>query len=393
MKCTSTFIFLVIFMIGRSALGQDVFSPFYVVIGGFKQEENAQRYCVYADEQNLPAVYAYNKERQIYYVYVRATQNKEVAYDILKKLKQSSVFKDSWVFNGSLSGDNGIIARNSPPKAEPKADPQPEVVIAEPVVEKPDETSSVSTPVEETPPSEMPKPVGKPFYFKLVNGQTGDEVKGIIRLQENERATHFRGFKGNERVYVPAPVNRSGKWIVVGQALGFRLSKKSLVYAKADQLAGASVGDDQEVIIPLELDPVRKGDYIEMEGVKFFHNAALLTPGSEMELDQLVALMNDNPGYQVRLHGHTNGAEDRDAVTIGTSTDFFNPNVSNQKVHVSAKDLSLMRAELVKAYLVSKGIEGSRITTKGEGGKQMIFDPRGTLAGLNDRVEVEIRKH
>jgi len=78
---------------------------------------------------------------------------------------------------------------------------------------------------------------------------------------------------------------------------------------------------------------------------------------------------------------------------LGASQDLFNPSVDNEKRHVSAKELALLRAEIVKTYLVRKGIDASRISTKGEGGTQMIYDPRGTLAGLNDRVEVEIRKH
>lgn len=391
MRVKFTFIFSILFIISLSVFGQDIFSPFYVVIGGFRQEENAKRFCNYAEEQNLPAVYAFNEERQIYYVYVRATQTREVAFDILKSLKESTVFRDAWVFNGQLAG--GVIAKRPPVEKRPEPEPQREV-IPDPVVEKPDDAPSGSVPVEEPTTSvATPKPVGKPFFFKLVNGETGDPVKGLVRLQERERAQQFRGFNSNEKVYVPAPSNKSGKWIVVGQALGYRMSKKSVPYNKPDHVPGASIGPEEEVIIPLELDRVKRGDYIEMEGVKFFHNAALLTPGSERELDELVAMMEENPDYQVRLHGHTNNNDDRDVVTIGKSTDFFNPNVVNEKVHVSAKELSLLRAELVKAYLVSKGIDASRITTKGEGGKQMIFDPKGTLAGLNDRVEVEIRKH
>ena len=392
MKSKVTLICVVLVATILSAYGQDALSPYYVVIGGFKQEENAQRFCTIAEEQNLPAVYAYNEARQIYYVYVRATQTREVAEEILKRLRETTVFRDAWVFNGMLSGTN--LAKGTPPPVQKTPEPEPEPVTPEPVVETPDDGSSASVPVKETPPpAETPKPVGRPFVFRLVNGETGDPVNGLVRLQESERATQFRGFNGNEKVYVPPPSNRSGKWIIVGQALGFRASKKSLSYAKPDQVQGASVGPEDEVIIPLELDRVRKGDYIEMEGVKFFHNAALLTPGSERELDELVDMMEANPDYQVRLHGHTNGDGDRDIVSIGSSTDFFNPDVSNEKSHVSAKELALRRAELVKTYLVSKGIDATRITTKGEGGKQMIFDPRGTLAGLNDRVEVEIRKH
>lgn len=375
-----------------SVSAQDVFSPFYVVIGGFKVEENAQRFCTYAHEQNLPAVYAYNEERQTYYVYVRATQTRDVATDILKSIKESTVFRDAWVFNGVLSGSN--LAKATPPPAQRpvKSEPDPEPVI--PDIQNVEQTSSASVASEEPPaPVATPKPVGKPFVFRLVNAQTGEPVNGYVRLIESERSTQYRGFNGNEKVYVPAPANRTGKWILTGGALGYRMSKKSLPYDAADEVDGASVGPEDEVIIPLELKPVKKGDYIEMEGVKFYNNAALLTPGSERELDQLVAMMQENPDYEVRLHGHTNGDQDRDIVSMGNSTDFFTPHVSNAKSHSSAKELSLLRAELVKAYLVSKGIEADRITTKGEGGKQMIFDPRGTLAGLNDRVEVEIRKH
>ncbi|MEX1239270.1 MAG: OmpA family protein [Cyclobacteriaceae bacterium] len=392
MRVKFAFVFSVLITLSISVFGQDIFSPFYVVIGGFKQEDNAKRFCDYAEEQNLPAVYAFNEERQIYYVYVRATQTREVADDILKSLKESTVFRDAWVFSGQLAG-GAIAKRPAPVEKRPEPEPQTEE-IPDPVVERRVDTSSGSVAVVETvTPVVTPKPVGKPFFFKLVNGETGDPVDGLVRLQESERAQQFRGFKSNEKVYVPAPSNRSGKWIVMGQALGYRTSKKSVAYNKPDLVQGASVGPDEEVIIPLELDRVKRGDYIEMEGVKFFNNAALLTPGSERELDELVTMMEENPDYQVRLHGHTNGDDNRDVVTIGKSTDFFNPNVANEKVHLSAKDLSLLRAELVKAYLVSKGIDASRITAKGEGGKQMIVDPRGTLAGLNDRVEVEIRKH
>jgi len=394
MKTTFRLILLVMIWMSQSAVAQDIFSPYYVVIGGFSSEENAQKYCTYAHEQNLPAVYAFNEERGIFYVYVRATQTKEIASDILKNLRTNTVFRDAWIFNGLLSGSE-LIAKRPAPVVEKTPPAELDEIIPEPMEAEPEETSSGSVPgeVEPQPEVETPKPVGKPFVFKLSNKETGSSVNGLVRLQESDRALQFRGFNGNETVYVPAPSNRAGKWFVVCHVLGFRPFKKPVVYAKAAEFNGASVGSDDEVVIPLELDRVRRGDYIEMEGVKFFNNTALFTPGSERELDELLAMMQENPDYHVRLHGHTNGNQSRDIVSLGKSTDYFNPTIENAKSHGSAKELSLLRAELVKAYLISKGIDASRITTKGEGGKQMIVDSRGTLAGLNDRVEVEIRKH
>jgi OOP family OmpA-OmpF porin len=53
--------------------------------------------------------------------------------------------------------------------------------------------------------------------------------------------------------------------------------------------------------------------------------------------------------------------------------------------------LSVRRAEAVKAYLVSKGIEPNRIYTEGKGLTQPIADNR-TAAGRakNRRVEIEV---
>lgn len=402
MKVAFRIILLAAVLACQSALGQDVFSPYYVVIGGFKSEANAQQFCTYAHEQNLPAVYAYNEDRGIYYVYVRATQTKDVADDIVTRVRQNTVFRDAWVFNGVLSG-NKMIAKTPPPvqpaperiKVQPDVTPEPVVIAEEPAVSATPVEESVE-PNAETPAPEAkaatPAPVGKPFVFRLLNEETGTVVNGLVRLQESEKARQFRGFNGNEKVYVPAPANRSGKWVVLCHVLGYRQSKMSVNYDEPSA-DGATVGEGNETVIPIALKRVRRGDYVEMENVKFYNNAALFTPGSERELDELVAMMEENPDYQIRLHGHTNGDDARDIVSIGTSTDMFNPHNANAKARSSARELSLLRAELVKMYLVSKGIDAARITTKGEGGKQMIFDPKGTLAGLNDRVEVEIRKH
>jgi outer membrane protein OmpA-like peptidoglycan-associated protein len=384
--------FLISFLfLSSTALAQDIFSPFYVVIGGFEQEENARKFCDYAMGENLPAVYAFNEERKIFYVYVRATQTKEVALEILKTIRENSIFKDAWVFNGNLSGSN-LTARKARPEERPPLT-KPVQETPQPVIPEEKETASVSVPGETTSPVEAPKPVGKAFVFKLTNSATGSSLDGLVRLQESDRSLQFRGYNGNEKVYVAPPANRSGKWYVVCQVVGFKQFKKAINYSDAQDAKGASIGPDQEIVIPIQMERVRKGDYIEMDGVKFFNNAALLTPGSERELDELYAMMEENQGYHIRLHGHTNGNEPRDIVSLGDSKNFFGPDVANAKTHGTAKDLSLMRADLVKAYLVNKGIDGSRISVKGEGGTQMIFESGGTLAGMNDRVEVEITKY
>ncbi|HWW71839.1 MAG TPA: OmpA family protein, partial [Duganella sp.] len=70
-------------------------------------------------------------------------------------------------------------------------------------------------------------------------------------------------------------------------------------------------------------------------------------------------------------------------VTVG-HTDSVGSNEYNQK-------LSLRRAEAVKAYLVSKGLEASRVYTEGKGETQPLAD-NATAEGRakNRRVTVEV---
>ncbi len=65
-------------------------------------------------------------------------------------------------------------------------------------------------------------------------------------------------------------------------------------------------------------------------------------------------------------------------------TDSVGSDVYNQK-------LSVKRAEAVKAYLVSKGIEKNRVYTEGKGEKQPVADNK-TKEGKakNRRVEIEV---
>jgi len=71
------------------------------------------------------------------------------------------------------------------------------------------------------------------------------------------------------------------------------------------------------------------------------------------------------------------------AIAVG-HTDSVGTDAYNQK-------LSIRRAEAVKAYMVSKGIEVNRVYTEGKGEKQPVADNK-TAAGRaqNRRVEIEV---
>ncbi len=83
------------------------------------------------------------------------------------------------------------------------------------------------------------------------------------------------------------------------------------------------------------------------------------------------------------LVGKVKGINLEVIVAVG-HTDSAGKDASNQA-------LSVRRAEAVKAYLVSKGIEKNRVYTEGKGSKQPVADNK-TKEGRakNNRVEIEV---
>ena len=101
----------------------------------------------------------------------------------------------------------------------------------------------------------------------------------------------------------------------------------------------------------------------------FDFDKAVLKPEGKAKLDDLIGKIKGINLEVIIAVGHTDD--------IGTDA-------YNQK-------LSVRRAESVKAYLVSKGIEQNRVYTEGKGEKQPIADNR-TAEGRakNRRVEIEV---
>ena len=101
----------------------------------------------------------------------------------------------------------------------------------------------------------------------------------------------------------------------------------------------------------------------------FDFDKSVLKPEGRAKLDDLVSKIKGIKLEVIIAVGHTD--------SIGSDA-------YNQR-------LSVRRAEAVKAYLVSKGIERNRIYTEGKGEKQPVADNR-TAEGRakNRRVEVEV---
>jgi outer membrane protein OmpA-like peptidoglycan-associated protein len=132
------------------------------------------------------------------------------------------------------------------------------------------------------------------------------------------------------------------------------------------------------------------GDIATLYQVYFYNDAAIMLPESKYQLEELRALMNENPKYRIRLHGHTNGNYNGKIVSVGPSQDFFSLQNDVVTTTGSAKRLSELRADVIRDYLVANGIQTDRIEIKAWGGKRPIYDKKSANAKKNVRVEVEI---
>ena len=123
--------------------------------------------------------------------------------------------------------------------------------------------------------------------------------------------------------------------------------------------------------VRIALQPALIGTVVTLSNVLFHQSSASLLSESFDELDMVANFLKLNPEIRIELSGHTDNRGDRT----------LNLRLSNERV------------KKVKGYLVSKGIEASRIQGKGYGGTKPVADNR-TEEGrrLNRRVEFKIIK-
>ena len=102
---------------------------------------------------------------------------------------------------------------------------------------------------------------------------------------------------------------------------------------------------------------------IVTHGINFDVNRAIIKPESMGTLNGIVKIMQDNPEIKFEIGGHTDSDGDDNA---------------NMK-------LSQARADAVRAELITLGIDGGRLTTKGYGRTKPIGDNSTTEGKANNR--------
>jgi outer membrane protein OmpA-like peptidoglycan-associated protein len=117
------------------------------------------------------------------------------------------------------------------------------------------------------------------------------------------------------------------------------------------------------------LQPIEVNATAVLNNIFFDVSKFELKPESQVELDKLVQLLNENPTLRIEISGHTD----------------------NQGKPADNLTLSNNRAKAVVTYVVGKGIATARLTSKGYGETKPVADNK-TEDGRakNRRTEMKV---
>ncbi len=368
----------------------------YVVIGAFAIEKNATEFVEDAKKASFKAVSEINVSRNLFYVYILQTANRKAAFDLANSIRTTTPFSDTWVYTGILGREstgedfNPITEKNL--EVIKTVDNSDNVVAG---TAKVSEVANESLPAMAVVTAEDKSSVkvdplaegSRNFIFRIVRDDDQQELQGDIDVIDLDKTKKATSYKGNQNVAV-APVNKSGNISLLCEIFGYRKVQKEINFNQPQESEGIEMNGDQAVV-KFELTRLKKGDIAVMYNVYFYKDAGIMRPESRYEVNSLVDMMKDNPKYKIKIHGHTNGSAAGKVISLGESKDYFSLN-DTKDGYGSAKKLSQERAEVMRDFMVTEGIDTKRMQIKAWGGKRPIHDKMSAHAQSNVRVEVEI---
>jgi outer membrane protein OmpA-like peptidoglycan-associated protein len=154
----------------------------------------------------------------------------------------------------------------------------------------------------------------------------------------------------------------------VGRDYAFNVNRRGYLFYSENFPLSKNVPDSTyNIDIPLE--PLQTNATVILKNIFFDVNRYELKPESSTELDNIVELLKENPSLKIQINGHTDN--------VGKPAD-------NLK-------LSNSRANAVIQYLIGKGIDAKRLSSKGWGETQPIAE-NSTEQGKaqNRRTEMKV---
>lgn len=225
------------------------------------------------------------------------------------------------------------------------------------------------------------------YYFNKLF--IADTIKGIVRdritahvIEGVEVSLYEVDAKGNRTLVQTVITDKDGKWLFVTDPdkayyVSFKLNNydsKEFFIPEKDLAVTPSRRDVIAMLNPMNLYPtVKKDNIVKIDNIYFDFDKATIRSESFEILDNLVNFLKENPAARIELSAHTDAA----------GNDKYNLKLSDE------------RAKSCYDYLVSKGIDASRLIPKGYGETKLLNNCKDAKKcsdaenQLNRRVEVK----
>jgi len=204
---------------------------------------------------------------------------------------------------------------------------------------------------------------------KIINASTKESVNASISYQSLPYGSRVGILNGNTYRF---PLYDKEKYSITVEATGFAPAKYMIDPAEAN--GERKVIKDIELGLPASAAQVVEtahtpGKVMRLDNLIFELGRAKISTASYPELDEVATMLQNYPKMIIQLEGHT---------------DFRGDPKQNMK-------LSQERVDAVKTYLLSKGVNKSKVRTKAFGGTAPLSRENTEDAHqMNRRVEVRI---
>jgi OmpA-OmpF porin, OOP family len=240
--------------------------------------------------------------------------------------------------------------------------------LKSPKVTPPKDTVAMPPPVTATAPVVIEEKTTVPpgeheisVYGKVYNSKTGEPIPARLS---------FISAKNNATNTVEA--GQAGFTSKVKSLDQYTVKIESKGYISVIEKLDVQTFEMTNLEMNFKLQPAEVGTTVNLKSVLFEQSKTILLPESYEELDLVVSFLKQNPDVKIELSGHTD----------------------NRGVPFQNVKLSQGRVDVVKDYLISKGIESRRIDGKGYGGtKPIASNESEETRKLNRRVEFTIQKN
>jgi outer membrane protein OmpA-like peptidoglycan-associated protein/tetratricopeptide (TPR) repeat protein len=208
----------------------------------------------------------------------------------------------------------------------------------------------------------------RPIKTLWVKGKVFDSKTNIGLPSSIE----LKDIKTNQRLS-KIQTDEDGNYLVtlpLGKDYAFNVNRKSYLMF-SENFPFSTKTPDSTYLINIPLQPIDTGASIVLKNIFFETGKYTLQQVSAAELDNLADLLKENPSVNIQINGFTD----------------------NQGKPIDNMILSENRAKAVVKYLIQKGIEASRLTSKGYGETRPIADNNTEIGrAKNRRTSMKVTK-